>query len=88
MYPKSYDIAAYTYAADLYCQVCIIPVLCNAELIGDYANSAESVLDLLAPRMGIDRYEESSYDSGDFPKVVFNDQVSADDRCGSCGELL
>lgn len=38
--------------------------------------------------MGIDRTDETSYDSGDFPKVIVADQVEASERCGLCGTAL
>lgn len=55
----------------------------------------------MAERFGIDRADERSFDSGDFPKVIFGNQVHdgchADngyepgqcaDRCGGCGQHL
>jgi hypothetical protein len=48
----------------------------------------EEALDFLAQRRGIDRYDEHTFDSGDFPKVIFRDQVTDDDVCGVCGEKL
>jgi hypothetical protein len=59
----------------------------------------EDQLDGLARNLGIDRENERTYDSGDFPKVIFADQVitpadAADptdavvDICGGCAEPL
>lgn len=36
----------------------------------------------------MDRYDERTFDSDDFPKVVFRDQLSDGDTCGTCGEAL
>lgn len=96
---KSYDIVGYTFNADQYCPEHIVEQLDGqAPVVG---SEAESKLDYIAGMLGIDRQDEHSYDSGDFPKVIFADSVhdgcSADngyepgqcgDRCGACGEFL
>ena len=91
---KSFDIAGYTYAADTYCTGCILDALPTGEggafdgwrdMTGRM--TPEQNLDELATAFGIDRYDESSYDSGEFPKVVFVDGAD-DDVCGACGEEL
>lgn len=90
------DIVAYTFNADTYCPDCIIGrVTVNP---GDTHHSdprkrdnVEALLDSLARIQGIDRTDERTYDSGDFPKVVFADQVwgnEEDEYCGSCGEII
>ncbi len=48
----------------------------------------ETALDFIAKLQGIDRYDEATYDSEDFPKVVFRDQVEDDDVCGICFDTL
>jgi len=59
--------------------------------------SVEGQLDIIAKDRGIDRGEESSFDSGDIPKAIFADRVitpedaSGDmpaDVCGHCLEPL
>lgn len=50
--------------------------------------SAEENLTGIAQAFGIDRDNESSFDSGDFPKVIFSTQVEDDECCGSCDEVL
>lgn len=85
----------YTYSADNYCPDCIV------EMFGATydAINAEGVLDLVARARGIDRYDERSYDSGDFPKVIFHahdvcnayegyEPGQCGDRCGRCHEFL
>jgi len=80
------DIVGYTYRADVYCPRCIV-----GKLIANFSDIAEY--------RGINRMDESTFDSGEFPKVVFRDMLVADDgdwadgepntdRCGSCGEVL
>lgn len=68
------DIVAYTYKADLYCPEHIIEAMGKHLMYNP--NTPESSLDAIASDMGIDRYVEWSYDSGEFPKVVFRDQLS------------
>ena len=92
------NIAAYTYQADLYCPTCIVPEL-GIEL---GAIPAETFLNVAATARGIDREAEETFDSGDFPKVAFADQLrlypeypnyseggdETADRCGRCHQLL
>jgi hypothetical protein len=79
------DIVAYTYRADLLCPSCAL----WAVQPGCVAIKVELTLDDIARRKGIDRYDESSFDSSVFPKVVFRDQLDAEHRhCDDCGEEL
>lgn len=111
---KSYDIVGYTYKADNYCHGCIrtamgmqyrtVPVTMLDEAF-DVAPvmpyDIEAMLHVFAQLDGIDRYDERTYDSGDFPKVIFADMVhdscseengyetgQCGDQCGKCGEPL
>lgn len=95
---SSYDIAGYTFNADIYCPSCIVEMLPAgpgqpfdgwALANGADPMATEDNLDEIAAAFGIDRYDESSFDSGDFPKVVFEDMAEdADDVCGNCHERL
>lgn len=102
------DIAGYTYNAENYCPRCIISVLPTQEggvfdgwalAEGATETSVEETLDEIAHAFGFNREDESNFDSGDFPKIVFFDMVTNEedenpdeginaDRCGACGELL
>lgn len=93
---RSDDIVAYTYKADTYCPTCIVEEL-RRRITGygpfDWTLDAETVLDQVALANGIDRYEETTFDSDEFPKVVFRDALVAaidDDshynNCGGCHE--
>ena len=64
------DIVAYTYKADIYCPDCIITQVNHSPIAGLLEN-AEAALDVFAKVRGIDRYDEHSYDSDEFPKVIF-----------------
>lgn len=85
-------IAAYQLNADVYCPACIGLVTHRhitlnwddppeADPSGYFGSDPELCLDDLAERVGIDRY-----DSGDFPKVVFADQIDHDSEVWVCGE--
>lgn len=61
--------------------------------------SAEEILDTVAHSLNLpteferevppfNRYDETTFDTSDFPKVVFSDQLSETTRCGSCNEEL
>ena len=75
-------IAGYTYKADIYCPQCLADKL-NLIEFGDIEHS----LDHLA--LGrYDRFDESSFDSDSFPKVVFKIDLDSTDQCGVCGRYL
>lgn len=88
----SFDIVAYMYQADLYCAGCITEVLPTGpgekydgwSLADGVSMSTEADLDEIAAAFGIDRKAEETFDSGEFPKVVFRDQLEGDEYCGKC----
>ena len=72
-YRRADEIAAYTYRAEICCPSCVIEVMIAA---GDASPAArdmppEDVLDQCAGASAIDRGDEASFDSDEFPKVVF-----------------
>lgn len=89
-------IVGYTYKADFYCPRCIIEQLPTGDgeafdgwaLADDITMSTEDNLNEIAAAFGIDRYDETSFDSDEFPKVVFANMIDEDEFCGSCGEPL
>lgn len=83
------DIVAYTYSAEELCPNCTVTKLGGTPTDIRVAGSVEALLDRTATTLGIDREDERSFDSGDFPKVVFADQIDEDhNRCDSCGKEL
>lgn len=84
-----YDIVAYTYNADLYCPHCIEGIALK-EMGGAFLayTNPEERLDRWAEKLGIDRQDETTYDSGDFPKVVFRDMLDGTEHCGRCHNEL
>lgn len=72
------DITQYTYRADIYPPDKIAAALARdgypvspGEL--NNVEAAETMLDELAGLKGINRLDERSFDSDDFPKIVFAD---------------
>lgn len=90
---KSYAIVAYQFQASLYCPGCIGDVLASDarydgwKLAAGVRMDAESDLNEIAHAFGINRQDETSFDSSDFPKVVFADQVDGE-TCEACGGEL
>lgn len=83
--PTATAIVAYTFTADQFCPACIMAKF-NAD--GRLGDDVEAVLDWHATQLGVDRHDERSFDSGDFPKVVFSSQIEDQEFCGDCGEEL
>jgi hypothetical protein len=101
------DIVGYTYQADIWCDACIREVAIrkaceagDATIWGD-CGTAEQTLGAWASADAIDRQDERSYDTADFPKVIFADAAhdgcfadngyepgQCGDRCGQCGEPI
>ncbi|MBI5738853.1 MAG: hypothetical protein HY997_23575 [Mycolicibacterium neoaurum] len=84
------EVAAYTYQAEILCPACTIETLIAA---GDPAPAArdmpaEDVLDQCAGALAIDRDDETTFDSDEFPKVVHLDHLAADEQCGACRQDL
>lgn len=88
------DIVGYTWQADEFCPPCI------AKMFPYQGATAEDILSNGADWEGVDRNDESTFDSasmGDygepndlvFPKVIFRDHLDSQTRhCGGCHEVL
>lgn len=87
---KAWDIVGYTYQADTFCPKDVIEVLIERGEASPAARDmrTEDALDQIAGANGIDRQDERTFDSGDFPKVIFESDVEGDERCAECGEIL
>ncbi len=87
---NSAEIIAYTYRADIYCPKCIIKELAKRNPISPagFDMPVEDVLNQVAGANGIDRGDEATYDSDDFPKVVFAVYLEPSEVCGNCGNNL
>ena len=88
---KSWDIVAYVFNAEILCRPCmrrkaafsVEAMSINSEFVG-----VEDLLDIVAKSRGIDREDEHSFDSDEFPKVVFLDQIGESETCDNCGEEI
>lgn len=76
-----HDPIGYTYKAENYTPSALAEVLIrNGELSpGARGMTAENALDQLADATGVDRDDEYSFESDDFPKVITGDMVSIAD---------
>jgi len=83
-------IPAYIFNAEIICANCAWEAFRKEANYTEpyyYFTGAEPVLDALAKLRGIDRYDERSYDSSVFPKVVFDhdlDRTHEDAGCDGC----
>jgi hypothetical protein len=93
---NSTDIVAYAYNAETFCPACIVAALPTGDgqafdgwdlALGASPMSTEANLDEIAAAFGIDRYDESTFDTSEFPKVEL---LSSDDQgcCDRCGEEI
>lgn len=86
----SYDVVGYVFQADILCPDCAVRQTARSlsvESPDDYLDIPEDWAEL-AEVAGVDRFDESSYDSDTFPKIVFREQVEDDEYCGECGESV
>jgi hypothetical protein len=72
----------YTYEGNNYCPDCIIHAISgiNGIEIG-HVYDVEAVLDIIAGVLEIDRKDENTFDSNEFPKVIFN--TDEEERCAN-----
>jgi hypothetical protein len=84
---SSVDIVAYTYQADLFCPGCAAAAV-GWNKKGGFS-AANDFIEAEGKRLGYNMSRMDSFDSGDFPKLVFDYQLEdRRDRCGSCRGLL
>ncbi|MGH9228314.1 MAG: hypothetical protein ACRD07_06190 [Acidimicrobiales bacterium] len=85
-YQRVDEIAAYLYRAGLYCPACAIEAMIAHRDASPAARDmpVEAVLDQCAEALALDRGDEASFDSSEFPKVVLRIDVADGDRCSSC----
>ena len=91
------DIVAYTYQAELLCPACTYLALTSGESRDVLIDrTRHDVIRDIGVERGIDVDDEDSFDSSEFPKVVFADQAyhCEDCRdyeyvaCDHCGEPI
>lgn len=84
---RATDIAGYTYKTETLCRDCTMQAVSqDARVNLPCGITIETWLDVVAARLGINRYDEREYDSSDFPKVVFTHQLdNLDHFTHDCG---
>lgn len=77
-------VAGYCCRADLHCPGCVIEEMIAVRDASPAAAAmpTEAALDQCADAMAIDRDDETSYDRGEFPKVLLCVDLADSDRCG------
>ncbi len=81
---KAWDIVAYLYRAELVCEHCADSAQSGPFAYGDLPR-VEDRLNACASARGIDRMDERTFDSDEFPKMVFASDVDDNERCSVCG---
>lgn len=89
---QSFAIVGYTYTADIYCPDCI-----GKQLSANYPDAlqswrfdyvtTESDLNRAANLLELERMDEHTFDSDQFPKVIFADSECGE-HCGNCHKPL
>lgn len=79
------QIVGTTYRAEIFCRRCTRR-MANGEAKTGFA-SMVLALEAWANQAGINLWDESTYDSEDFPKLLKGEQVEPGDRC-QCGMLI
>lgn len=84
------SIVAYMYAADYYCDECIVEVLIGSGLASPAARdmALSDVLHQVAEANGIDPTDERTFDSDEFPKRVLCEELQGGEHCGRCLEPI
>lgn len=85
------SIVGYTYTAEQFCINCMHgpSVAIFREAGGKVESmSVETNLDAAALYLKVNRLDEHTFDTGDFPKVILEAQVDGCEHCGRCNEPL
>ena len=86
---NSFDVVAYMYDAGAYCPEHTVEMLIADGIASGAARRMpiEDVMFQCSQAMGIDADDLYSYDSSEFPKPLFRDQMSQN-TCDTCGTIL
>jgi hypothetical protein len=85
------EIVGYVYNSETYCGKCLKRELKMSGFIDDTlkAQPLEDILDIIAADSKLDRQNEWSFDSQDFPKVIFaSDAELMTDFCNRCDKQV
>lgn len=85
------DVVGYVFRADVLCPPCTVRSAGQPfdgwAVAPGVRMSVEDNLDEVAAAFGIERHAEHTFDSDDFPKVLFASDAH-DETCGRCGTDL
>lgn len=92
---KAWTVVGYTYAAENFHETPLAErLVAEGHLhhsVLDPGGDLEEALDLWANDAGIDRHDESMFDSDEFPKTILASDVDClaclDDGCRTCGRF-
>jgi hypothetical protein len=89
---KTFDkVVAYVYKAEVMCPKCVRRALFTEGKVDIKIKTLppEDILDLLAEELGLNRYDEYSFDSDFFPKVIFSSDIDfGEDNCTLCDKMV
>ncbi|MEV3914993.1 hypothetical protein [Streptomyces canus] len=81
---SSIDIAAYFYGEQTVCPDCVKDLAIPYYQISNPDRSTEDILNEAALKARIDRHGEDSFNSHEFPKVIFASDIAGGDYCFVC----
>ena len=91
---KAWTVVGYAYKADIYCPGCVLEEVLKDQGIEGHGLSfvVEEALNRIARTLGMldnehGELDEATYDSDEFPKVIFADQEEGE-HCSQCHEAL
>lgn len=82
------DIAGFTFKAENLCPDCTVKAMNKAGLLDEVEGVVVDLVEFAAKRAGVDLEDHYSFDSDDFPKSFFFDQLLDDEQCMQCEEYL
>jgi hypothetical protein len=85
---NGHEIIGYLLAEQPFCAACIHDLFIPFDLIGSSDRSAEEILNVVADRRGIDRHNENSFSTYQFPKPLFATDRLDHETCTYCGRPL
>lgn len=86
-------VVGYDFQAQRWCYECVLEAVIQSmpndiRARFEMDDDAGVSLGTFARFMGIDREREDTYDSDEFPKVVWSESLEPGERCAGCGEPL
>ncbi len=81
-------VTGYLYGGETCCAACIYDLFLPFDLTTGPKRSTEDVLDYVARQRGINRYDENSYSSDQFPHPMYLSDTNETDVCVLCGRRL